>query len=216
MDLDRLLPACDVRVDRDTHGAAVALARRIGIMIHYDDSSSDKGALSWFRAPAFRLSYNRAYRDDGTRIRITPSIHHAAYHAGVCLPEAGLPVVLLQQGFRYGSANVGYFGLAITSDGNDHITIEQLDALTTDCAMIFRAAGWRPDSADVRIVGHDSRAIFNPRDNPTRRDLWGKLGRKPDPTGVNPADPVVNLDQLREGVRAFLYDDSNAIWRGWP
>jgi hypothetical protein len=215
--LEQLLPRCDVLVDRDTHGAVVPLSRRRGVMVHFDDSSSDRGALSWFRDPEFRLSYNRAYRDDGTRIRITPSVHHAAYHAGVCLPEDGIPTQELGgTTFRYGGANTGYFGLAITAAANEHITLEQLDALTTDIAIIFRAAGWSPDDVDDRIVGHDSRAIFNPRDNPKEPQLWGKLGRKIDPTGFNVSDPVIDMGQLREGVRTYLLDPTSPIWAGWP
>jgi hypothetical protein len=214
--LDALLPRCDVLVDRTTHGPRVALGRRRGVMIHFDDSSSDKGALAWFRDPDFKLSYNRAYRDDGTRIRITPSIHDTAWHAGVCLVEAGLPVGTVGNGFRYGGANTGYFGLAITAGAHEHITLEQLDALTTDIAIIFRAAGWSPDDVDDRIVGHDSRAIFNPRDNPKEPSLWGKLGRKIDPTGFNANDPVIDMGQLREGVRTYLYDLTAPIWAGWP
>jgi hypothetical protein len=101
---------------------------------------------------------------------------------------AGIPTqVLGGTTFRYGGANTGYFGLAITAGAHEHITLEQLDALTTDIAIIFRAAGWSPDDVDDRIVGHDSRAIFNPRDNPKEPQLWGKLGRKIDPTGFNRA-----------------------------
>lgn len=215
--LDRLLPACDVEVDRDTHGPIVPFADRIGAMVHFDDSSSDKGGLAWFRDPDFRLSYNRAYRDDGTRIRITPSIHHAAYHGGVCLREPGLPVLTLAgSGFKYGGANTGYFGFAFTADADDHITREQLDAMTTDIAIIFRLANWGPDDVDVRIVGHDEKAIFNPRDNPKSPKLWGTLGRKIDPTGIHKDDPVVDMGELRQQVRTFLEDLTAPIWAGWP
>lgn len=215
--LDSLLPACDVRVDRDTHGALVPLAQRVGVMVHFDDSSSDAGALAWFRDPAFRLSYNRAYRDDGTRIRITPSIHHAAYHAGVCLIEPSLRIETLSgSGYRYGGANTGYFGLAITAAARDHITRPQLESLTEDTAIIFRAAGWSPEETERRIVGHDSRAIFNPRDNPDTPHRWGQLGRKIDPTGMNKSDPVIDLAELQEGVRTLLYDTTAPIWHGWP
>jgi hypothetical protein len=214
--LDQLLPACAVLVDRDTHGPRVPLTQRAGVMVHFDDSSSDAGGVSWFRDPSFKLSYNRAYEDDGTRVRITPSIHDQAYHAGICKVEPQLPTGTLPGGFKYGGANTGYFGLAFTADHNDHITREQLDAMTTDIAILFRLAAWSADDVDTRIVGHDSRAIFNPRDNPTRRDLWGKLGRKIDPTGSVPGDPVVNLDELRQQVRTYLEDPTAPIWAGWP
>jgi hypothetical protein len=215
--LDQLLPRCDVLVDRDTHGPIVPLSARRGVMVHFDDSSSDRGALSWFRDPAFRLSYNRAYRDDGTRIRITPSIHHAAYHAGVCLIERGVPTQALNgTNFRYGGANTGYIGFAVTAAAHDRVTEPQLESLAIDIAVVFRAAGWSPEDVDYRIVGHDSRAIFNPRDNPTEPSLWGQLGRKIDPTGFDPDNPVVDLGQLREGVRTYLYDTTAPVWHGWP
>jgi hypothetical protein len=212
--LDDLLPPCDVLVDRDTHGPRVPLAQRIGCMIHYDDSSSDDGALAWFRDPAFRLSYNRAYRDDGTRIRITPSIGDAAYHAGICRVELGLPVhVLSGTSFRYGGANAGYFGLAVTAADGEHATLEQLDALARDVAVIFRACGWPADDVHERIVGHDSRAVFNPRDNPGQRKRWGMLGRKIDPTGSDAREPVVDLDQVRERVRRYLRTNGSSPLR---
>jgi hypothetical protein len=118
--------------------------------------------------------------------------------------------------FKYGGANTAYIGLAITAAAHEHITLEQLDALTTDIAIVARLAGWSPEDMDSRIVGHDSRAIFNPRDNPKEPTLWGKLGRKIDPTGFHPTDPVIDLGQLREGVRTFLYDPTAPIWRRWP
>lgn len=213
--LDQLLPPCDVLVDRDTHGARVPLAQRVGIMLHFDDSSSDAGALAWFRDPAFRLSYNRAYRDDGTRIRITPSIHHAAYHAGICLVEPGLPVGTTAGGFKYGGANTGYFGLAVTCNTRDTVTDAQFDALTADIAMICRICAWGPADVERRVVGHHEKAIFNPRDNPSRPKSWGKIGRKIDPVG-DPTRPVLDMNRTREAVRWLLSDLAAPVWSRWP
>lgn len=219
--LDQLLPPCDVVVTRPagTFGAVVPLARRKGIMIHFDDSASDASGLGWFRSPEFRLSYNRAYMDDGRRIRITPSIHNAAYHAGVCQIEPGLPLLTLgnSDGFRYGGANAGYIGLAITADVDDEITREQLQSLTIDCAIIWRAAGWSLERLDTDLTGHDLKAIHNPRDDPHHPELWGRLGRKIDPTGTRrDGRPVVDLAELRQGVRTYLEDVTSPIWAGWP
>lgn len=213
--LDELLPPCDIIVDR-VRDRPVPFTSRRGIMLHYDDSSSDGGALSWFRDPDFKLSYNRAYLDDGRRVRITQSIHDKADHAGPCLVEPGVPTHTIPgTRFRYGGANEAYFGLAATADGNDAITELQFDAMAADCAVIYRAAGWSVDALEVRIVGHDEKAIFNPRSNPTRKALWGKLGRKSDPTGFDPANPVIDLGRLREGIRTYLSDLTLPVWERW-
>jgi hypothetical protein len=90
--LDDLLDACDIIIPlaRTNYGGTVIPALRRGVMWHFDDSSSDKGAENWFRDPAFKLSYNRAYTDNGRRIRLTPSINTIAYHGGVGIREPGL------------------------------------------------------------------------------------------------------------------------------
>jgi hypothetical protein len=212
--LDELLAPCEIVVDR-VKDRPVPLASRVGIMFHYDDSSSDAGGLSWFRSPSFKLSYNRAYQDDGRRIRITRSIHDKADHAGICRVRPGLAVHTIPgTTFRYGGANAGYFGLCATADGNDVITMEQYNVMIEDAAVIVRAAGWA-EQLDTRIIGHDQEAVFNPRDNPGHPKLWGKLGRKVDPTGVDPTHPVIDLERIREGIRAALADLSSPLWARW-
>lgn len=214
--VDELLPPCDVLVDRDTHGPLVKFKDRIGVMLHFDDSSSDQGALQWFRDPAFKLSYNRAYRDDGSRIRITSSIHYAAYHAGVCMLEPGLPVHTLGgTDFRYGGANTGYIGLAVTCGARDTATDAQFDAIVGDTAILFRAAGWTSADVDTRIVGHCEKAIFNPRDNPGQPTKWGKLGRKSDPIGPYANAPVLDIARAKAAVATYLDDPTAPIWYAW-
>lgn len=213
--LDSLLPPCDVIVDR-VRDRPVSFQKRRGIMVHYDDSSSDTGALSWFRSPDFKLSYNRAYLDDGRRVRITRSIHDKADHAGPCLVEPGVPTYTIPgTTFKYGGANEAYFGFAATADGNDAITEPQFDAMAADCAVIYRLAAWSLDELESRIVGHDAKAIFNPRSNPGHPKLWGKLGRKIDPTGVDKHRPVIDLARLREGIRWYLTDLTLPVWERW-
>jgi hypothetical protein len=214
--LDAVLPACDILVDR-VRDRPVPLPVRQAIMFHYDDSSSDAAGVSWFRSPQFKLSYNRAYQDDGRRVRITRSMNDKADHAGVCRVKPGVPVHTLPgTSFRYGGANTAYWGLCAMADGNDTITMEQCNAMVEDAAILYRAAGWSLDELDTRIIGHDQEAIFNPRDNPTRRTLWGKIGRKSDPTGAFKQRPVVDLDRIREGIAAAINDPSSRVWARWP
>jgi N-acetyl-anhydromuramyl-L-alanine amidase AmpD len=140
---------------------------RQGVMVHYDASSSDAGALQWFRDPAFRFSYNRVFLDDGRRVNLVAapgdrsSFHRAAYHAGVCrTQETPYPVH---------SANQAFYGLAITAAGGDVVKPPQYQALLEDVVAIFRVHRWPAREAATRIVGHDEWAIFNRSDNPGHR-----------------------------------------------
>lgn len=201
--LDDLLPAPDVplALPETNYGALVPHAQRMGVMWHYDASSSDKGALSWFASPGFKLSYNRAYTDSGRRVRLTPSIHHAAYHAGRCRTPPT-------------SANAAFFGLAVTAGAGDQVTGPQFSAIVIDTAAIFRAMGWGsdPDSLQLRLVGHNEYAVFNAKDNPGRPTLWGKVGRKPDPIGADPNRPVLSLNSGRAAVAALLDAPDHPLW----
>jgi hypothetical protein len=215
--LDDLLDACDIIIPlaRTNYGGTVIPALRRGVMWHFDDSSSDKGAENWFRDPAFKLSYNRAYTDNGRRIRLTPSINTIAYHGGVGIREPGVPDATLSaeyQHFPYGSTNTGYFGLAITAGEHDQATMPQFTAIVYDTAVLFRACGWGSDQVASRLVGHNEKAIFNPRDNPDRPLLWGKLGRKIDPIG-NVARPVLSLNSGRAAVATMLDSPTHPIWQ---
>jgi hypothetical protein len=182
---------------------------RVGVMWHFDDSSSDAGALGWFRSPEFKLSYNRAFTDDGrahnlvARSTDRSSLHYAARHAGVCRTQSA-PVLVR-------GCNQSFYGFAVTCGAADVTTEAQYRRIVLDTVATFRVHGWGPAEVAHRLVGHEEWAIFNERDNPTRRDLWGKLGRKIDPTGVRKdRRPVLSLVQGRIDVAALLAGERQA------
>lgn len=210
--LDALLDPCTIIVDKTTHGPVVTPALRRGIMLHFDDSSSDASGIGWFRSPQFKLSYNRAYADDGRRVRLTESITHAAWHAGVCKIEDGVIKAKLASGYEYGAANTAYYGLCVIAGLGDLTHDQQFTSLVYDAAVICRYHGWTEADLDRVIVGHNEKAIFNPRDNPTRKDLWGKLGRKIDPIGTNPNHPVLSIVSTRFAVATLLGTPDHELW----
>jgi hypothetical protein len=215
LSLDELLPPCESTVPdvvSDDQGECPR-ERRIGVMIHFDDSSSDTSADGWFRAKGFRLNYNRAYHDNGTRIRLTRRMSLIAPHAGVCLREEGLrDATLGGTTFRYGQANAGYYGLAITAGLHDVVADRQFAAIAEDAAVICRYHGWPAAEVERRIVGHNEKAICNPRDEPNLPRLWGFLGRKVDPIGTDPNHPVLSLASLRAAVAALLDAPTHPIF----
>jgi hypothetical protein len=203
--LDEILPTCDVLIPMapTNYGRLATTLERQGVMWHYDASSSDAGALGWFRSKEFKLSYNRAYTDNGRRVRLTPSIWHRAYHAGVCRRPPY-------------DANLAFFGLAITAGAGDQATDAQFAAIVADTAVLFRYQGWPATDVEHRLVGHHEYAVFSKADAPTRPDLWGKLGRKPDPIGPNPNRPVLSLNSGRAAVAALLDAPDHDLWRRFP
>jgi N-acetyl-anhydromuramyl-L-alanine amidase AmpD len=174
---------------RSSQCSAHRLTPPAGVMVHFDDSSEDRWAVAWFRDPTCHVSYNRLYLDDGAVVQITPSMKEAAWHAGVCLTK---------------SANSLFYGLAIATDAQVPVKPKQLASLTDDVIALFRFHDWPASDVERRLVGHDAQAIFNPKDNPKRPGMWGQLGRKIDPTGLDPKHPILNLVALRAAVRAAL------------
>jgi len=174
---------------------------REGVMVHYDASRTDAGALNWFRDPAFAFSYNRAYTDAGRRVNLVglpgdrSSFHRAAYHAGVCRTQTAP--------FPVRSANQAFYGLCITAGEGQRVTGPQYEALLADVVGIFQVHRWGASQVAARLVGHHEWAIFGP-ESTKRRELWGKLGRKVDPIGTNPRSPVLSLWQLRRDVTRAL------------
>jgi N-acetylmuramoyl-L-alanine amidase len=206
--LNDILLACDVIINLAEHNyaAPVPYGARHGIMLHFDASRTDEGAESWFADPKFLLSYNRAYTDAGRRIRLTPTIEHRAYHAGKCRSD----------GLVVDNANSSFYGLAITAGDGQIATEPQFRALCVDAAVIARYhqlrgdPGWGIDRISYWITGHEDWAIFNSKDNPGSKSLWGQLGRKHDPTGENPKKglpPVLDKNAVRSVVAAYLADD---------
>jgi N-acetyl-anhydromuramyl-L-alanine amidase AmpD len=157
--------------------------RRIGIMVHYDASTSDAGAVAWLtRDPRCKVSYNDIVLDDGRTVAVAPR-QARAYHAGVCRSSD-------PQRLPYKDANSAFYGVAIAAGAGDVVTDAQFHTVCRLCATLFRAEGWSLRET-WRIVGHDSEA-------------WPR-GRKSDPTGPDPRNPVLSVAAVRANL---LSEDS--------
>jgi N-acetyl-anhydromuramyl-L-alanine amidase AmpD len=153
-------------------------ARR-GIMLHFDDSSSDASGEEWFHDPTCHVSYNRLYPRAGGVVQITASMEEAAWHAGVCITP---------------NANRVFYGLAIEANDSTVATATQIEAIAHDCAALFALNLWAPSEVTARIVGHEDEACF----------ANGKLGRKVDPTGTKPTRPILSKLAVRHRVLELL------------
>jgi hypothetical protein len=176
--------------------------RRAGVMLHYDDSSRDDWAVEWFLDPRCTNGYTWLVLDDGRVIELAdPAIRTP--HAGAC---------------RTPNANSVYWGIAAATNGRVVVTRLQLDSIVKLCAALMQSLEWPADAhaaaraAPPCIVGHDAEAIWTPKTTRAAgmadergRTLWGKLGRKVDPTGVR-ADgvPVLDVAVVRARVSALL------------
>ena len=165
-------------VDACIHSRVLAqplAARRRGVMLHYDDSSSDDWALEWFQDPRCKNGYTWLVLDDGALIELAdPALRTP--HAGPCLVPR---------------ANSAFYGISAATDGLVPATPAQFDRIVRACVSLFRYHGWRGAEAVDRIVGHDAQAVWTPEytraagiPESRARLLWGTVGRKVDPTGV--------------------------------
>jgi N-acetyl-anhydromuramyl-L-alanine amidase AmpD len=204
--LDDILLKADVVITLASGNYAnpVPYENRHGIMAHFDASRTDQGAINWFDDPDFKLSYNRAYTDNGRRIKLTPVIENRAYHAGKCRSDSVV----------HDNANTCFYGLCVTAGDGQITTTEQFTAICVDAAVIARYhqlrgdKGWGLENINYWITGHEDWAIFSP-DSTSNKSLWGKLGRKHDPTGENPKKglpPVLDKVAMRATVAAYLRD----------
>lgn len=138
---------------------------RIGIMLHYDGSASDAGAVGWLLFdPRCKVSYNWLVLDDGTVRDIAP-MDARAWHAGVCRPSN----LYLQ----YQDANSAFYGIAIAAKPGDKVTTAQQAMVEQLCYAIMKRKGW---TESWRITTHHAEA-------------WPR-GRKTDPTGVMDVEDV--------------------------
>ena len=76
----RTVPSC--APDRDERPSTHDDLRepRLGVMLHYDDSSNDASAVAWFTDSACRVSYDILVLADGTYVPIVPR-EKRAWHA---------------------------------------------------------------------------------------------------------------------------------------
>ena len=153
-------------------------------MLHYDDSSRDDWAVAWFDDPRCTNGYTWLVLDDGKIVELAdPGMRTP--HAGAC---------------RTPWANSFYYGVAAATNGTVPATPAQLASIVTICLCVFLHHRWANESARERIVGHDVEAVWTSADT-ARRELWGKTGRKVDPTGLR-ADhvPVIDVADVRRRV----------------
>ena len=205
-----LLTALDAIVHerRHSHVLQSPLARgvtRQGVMLHYDDSSRDDWAVEWFMDPRCTNGYTWLVLDTGRVVQLADPLKRTP-HAGACLTP---------------NANSAFYGIAAATNGVVPATAAQMVAIVGLCTALAWWHGWQNDvnlesAPDVpsrpTIVGHDAEAIWTPQS--TREAgmsdergsaLWGKFGRKVDPTGVR-ADgvPVIDVTNVRAVVAARL------------
>ena len=147
---------------------------RVGVMLHYDGSASDEGSLSWFADPRCQIAYQAIVLDDGDFVEIAPN-DRRAWHAGRCKSS--------DPRLEYTDANSAFYGLAIASSGKHGVEPLQLLTVAYLVRQYFEQHGWSLDET-WRIVGHDTEA-------------W-KRGRKVDPVGSDPLNPILSVDHIRQ------------------
>jgi N-acetyl-anhydromuramyl-L-alanine amidase AmpD len=152
-------------------------APRLGVLLHFDDSRSDAGALDWLlRHPDCHVSYNWLILRTGELHQIAPA-DARAWHAGVCRPSSPL--------LRYADANSAFYGIAIAAAADEPATAKQIGMVCTLVRRLFSEHGWHVTD-DWRITGHEDEA-------------WPR-GRKTDPTGRDPRHPVLDTVAIRAAV----------------
>lgn len=147
---------------------------RLGVMLHYDGSASDAGAVDWMlRHPDCKVSYHWLVLDDGAKVRVAPD-EARAFHAGVCRPS--------EPRLTYRDANSAFLAIAAAATDGNVITQAQYGTILLLVIEYFRQQGW-PLRESWRLVGHETEA-------------WPR-GRKHDPRGSNPARPVLSVPEVR-------------------
>ncbi len=147
---------------------------RQGVMIHYDASKSDVGAVAWLEDDErVRVSYHFLVLDDGRILQIAPT-NARAWHAGVCKPS--------RKEFTYSDGNNAFYGVSIAATDGEVATLAQLNSVAGLCHYLFWLEGWNEQDT-WRITGHNAEAF--PR------------GRKSDPEGSDPSNPVLSVQHVR-------------------
>lgn len=159
---------------------------RVGVMIHYDGSGTDAGAVSWFADPRCNVSYHALALDDGSYVRIAPD-NVRAWHAGWC--RTSDPERLI-----YADANSAFYGVAAATKEGVDVTPLQTLTVAWLVRRWFHQEGWSRNDT-WRIVGHDTEAVYGPG-----HPKAGQRGRKTDPTGSNPANPILSVEDIRQLV----------------
>lgn len=147
---------------------------RIGVMLHFDASGTDAGAMAWFSDPTCKVSYHYLVLDDGGYVSVAP-LNKRAWHAGVCQPS--------DSRLAYHDANSAFYGIAAATNDKVDVTPIQLLTIAWLTRRLFEKEGW-PVSETWRITGHRQEA--SPR------------GRKSDPEGADLKNPIYSPDDVRQ------------------
>ena len=177
------IPGVNVDVHMHSHVLQKPLAvPRGGVMLHYDDSSSDRGSLEWFHDPQCRNGYTWLVLDDGRVVELAdPGMRTP--HAGPCLTPM---------------ANSRFYGIAAATNGSVCATAQQVSSIVRLCVAVSRFHSW----VNPHIVGHDEQAVWTAAYT-ARRTHWGTVGRKVDPTGRRPDGvPVLDVAAVTKRVMA--------------
>ena len=156
---------------------------RVGVMLHYDASGSDAGALAWFADAKCGVSYHYLVLDDGGYVSIAP-LKCAAWHAGVCRPS--------DQRLAYRSANRAFYGIAAATSGKEDVTPLQLLTIAFLTRKLFEVEGW-PTLDLWRITSHRAEAVFGPG-----HPKAGQHGRKSDPEAADLKNPIFSPADVRQ------------------
>jgi N-acetyl-anhydromuramyl-L-alanine amidase AmpD len=149
---------------------------RQGILLHYDDSASDVGALEWLtKDPRCGVSYNVLILDNGVAYEIAP-LSCRAWHAGVCKPS--------DPRHGYIDANSAFYGVAVAAKDGEVVTPAQFLSVVEVCRTLAASHGWDLSAEPWRITGHN-------------REAWPR-GRKIDPVGSMPSRAVLSVEAVRQ------------------
>jgi N-acetyl-anhydromuramyl-L-alanine amidase AmpD len=161
---------------------------RRGVMLHYDDSSRDEWAVEWFADPRCRNGYTWLVLDDGRVVELADPTKRTP-HAGAC---------------RTPNANSVFYGIAAATNGLVPATPAQVESIVRLCAVLVPTLGLRPLALGPAVTGHDQEAIWSASNTQDAR-LWGRGGRKVDPTGVRKdGNPIIDVSAVRAQVAARL------------
>ncbi len=155
--------------------------KRLGVMLHFDASGTDAGAMAWFSDPRCNVSYHYLVLDDGGYVSIAP-LNKRAWHAGVCAPSV--------PEFAYRDANSAFYGIAAATNQKTDVTPLQLLTVAWLTRKMFEREGW-PTTDLWRITGHRQEA--HPR------------GRKSDPEGADPGNPIFSPADVRQLLGRFVF-----------
>jgi N-acetyl-anhydromuramyl-L-alanine amidase AmpD len=160
-------------------------------MLHYDDSSRDDWAVEWFSDPRCTNGYSWLVLDDGRVVELADPAMRTP-HAGPC---------------RTPMANSVYYGIAAATNGLVPATEAQLRSIAALGAAVIRQHQWVCRSItdlESRVVGHDKQAIWTAAYT-RRRELWGRTGRKVDPTGQRgDGRAIVGMGEMRRRMLELL------------